>query len=89
MLDQIYEPQLAKLSYPGQETINDQVHRHADMNLAAQGTAAEQVPLPLQMYIQATVVQQLQARQEKYLSMYVVLSGVWYMHAKDALAYNP
>ena len=77
MLDWIYEPQLAKLSCPGQETINDKVHGYAHMNFAVRGTAAEQVPPPLQTYTQAVVVQQLQSRQSNYISTYSVLSGVW------------
>ena len=59
MLDQIYEPQLAKLSCPGRETVNDQVHGYTRMNFAARGTAAEQIPLQLQMYTRAIAVQQL------------------------------
>ena len=76
MLEQRYEPQLAKFLCSEQETVNDQVHWHAHMNFAAQATAAEQVPQPLQTYTQPTVVLQFQSRQKNYVSTYGVLSGV-------------
>ena len=69
-LDQIYEPLLAKLSRPGQETVNDQVHWHAQMNFAVQVTAVEQVPPSLQTYTQTTAVLHLQAGQNNYVSTY-------------------
>ena len=86
MLDQTYEPQLAKLSCPRQEMVNNQVHGHAHMNFVVWGTAGEQVLPPLQMYTQAIAIQQLQSRQKNYLSMYAVLSGVRQTHAKADLA---
>ena len=76
MLDQIYQPQLANISCPGQKMVSDHVHGHAHMNFAMRGTAVEQVPPPLQIYTQATAVQQLQIRQGNYISTYYVLSGV-------------
>ena len=62
MLGQRYKPQLAKLSLPEQEMVNNQVLWHAHINFAVQATAAEQIPPPLQIYTQAIVVLQLQAK---------------------------
>ena len=86
MLDQIYKPQLARFSCPGQKMVNDQVQWHAHTNFAALATAMELVPPPLQMYTQATGELQLQARQRNYLSKYGLPVCVQKRHAKTALA---
>ena len=86
MLYQRYEQQLARLSRPGQEMVNDQVQWHAHTNFAAYATAMEKVPPPIQMYTQATGELQLQARQRNLLSKYGLPLSVQKRHAKAALA---